>query len=86
MGLTSHYLQTRLLPVTGHSGEAKVKADPRFAAGFREHSGLRAGGAWPVNDPGERRRVLAAFGRSAGIGDVDALISGSPLVEFTIDD
>jgi deazaflavin-dependent oxidoreductase (nitroreductase family) len=66
---------------------ANLKADPRFTVGFREHSGLRASArAWPVDDAGERRRVLTAIGRPEGIRDVEALISGSPLVEFTIDD
>jgi deazaflavin-dependent oxidoreductase (nitroreductase family) len=66
---------------------ANLLADPHFVFSFTESAIVRASArAWPVDDPADRRRILTAIGQSSRLGNVDALIVGSPLIEFVIDE
>ena len=64
-----------------------LRADPRLTIHLK--GDVRAdlpARARIVNDPDERRRVLAAVARAWRRDDVDVMVDWSPLIEVTIDE
>ena len=64
-----------------------LEANPRFTFHLKETvSADLLATARPINDPQERRTVLAGVAQTFGRDDIDTMVEQSPLIEVTFDE